>query len=235
MKKQCLQCKKDFQKPYTCGIPDWTRRRFCSVNCHNVFRTGKSSPSPETAFRKGNSLFKDDYRIKMYGSKNHKWKGGQTTLLCKTCNSEYKVDQYRAKTSKVCSIACYNKYRSTLEFRLALSKKHRLLVEKKLGNIRSEATKLDKIIRKSAEYRIWREIIFKRDNYTCQMCGHKGNEIHADHVKQFALILLENDVKTFDEAVKCIELWDTKNGRTLCVHCHKATPTYARQIIRLTN
>jgi len=30
---------------------------------------------------------------------------------------------------------------------------------------------------------IWREKVFKRDNYTCQVCGKKGGYLIADHIK----------------------------------------------------
>ena len=74
-------------------------------------------------------------------------------------------------------------------------------------------------IRKSFEYRLWRESVFKRDNYTCIFCGKKfikgvtGRVIlHADHIKPFAL---------FPELRFAID-----NGRTLCVDCHRTTDTY---------
>lgn len=61
-------------------------------------------------------------------------------------------------------------------------------------------------------YKDWRRSVFSRDNYTCVMCFKKGVPIHADHIKPYAL---------FPE----LEL-DLKNGRTLCVPCHRQTPTW---------
>lgn len=72
-------------------------------------------------------------------------------------------------------------------------------------------TPINQSIRKSVEYKLWRESVFKRDNYTCIWCGNKG-EINADHIKRFS---------DFPELRFAID-----NGRTLCVPCHKTTETY---------
>lgn len=64
-------------------------------------------------------------------------------------------------------------------------------------------------------YRLWREAVFKRDNYTCQFCGERGGRLNADHIKPFAL---------FPELR--LEL---SNGRTLCVPCHKNTDTFGHK------
>ena len=71
--------------------------------------------------------------------------------------------------------------------------------------------------------------------FTCQHCGIRGGEIQADHIKSLALILQENNIKTFEEAQNCIELWDVTNGRTLCRECHIKTPTFGRNIILKQN
>lgn len=74
-------------------------------------------------------------------------------------------------------------------------------------------------IRGSLEYKLWREAVFKRDNWTCVWCevkfikGETGRVmLNADHIRPFAL---------FPEL-----RFDVNNGRTLCVPCHKTTDTY---------
>jgi len=44
----------------------------------------------------------------------------------------------------------------------------------------------DKRIRNSIEFRLWREAVFARDNWTCQKYGTKGGELHPHHIKNFA-------------------------------------------------
>src|SRR3990167_2570148 len=83
-----------------------------------------------------------------------------------------------------------------------------------------------KFIRNSSEYKYWRQRIFERDNYTCQECGRRGIELHVDHKKPLAIIVEENNIRTTSEAVNCKELWDTNNGKTLCIPCHKETDTF---------
>lgn len=69
-------------------------------------------------------------------------------------------------------------------------------------------------LRSSLEAKLWRKTVMERDNYTCQMCGKRGGNLHADHIKPFAAF---PDLR-----------FDPENGRTLCVACHRKTPTYGR-------
>ena len=71
-------------------------------------------------------------------------------------------------------------------------------------------------IRKSIEYREWRQAVFIRDKFTCVLCGEIGGRLHADHIKPFSL---------FPEL-----RFDLGNGRTLCKECHLGTPTYGHKV-----
>ncbi|MCK4686646.1 MAG: hypothetical protein KAT66_00790 [Candidatus Lokiarchaeota archaeon] len=97
-------------------------------------------------------------------------------------------------------------------------------------NWKGGVSKLSDKIKKSLEYKYWREKVFKRDNYTCQKCKKKGGIIHPHHIKSFALILKENNITTLEQALKCKELWNTDNGQTLCKDCHKLTNSYGKNI-----
>lgn len=75
-------------------------------------------------------------------------------------------------------------------------------------------TPINKAIRHSFKYRIWRESVFKRDNWTCVLCGARAVRINADHIKPFAF---------FPRLRFAIS-----NGRTLCEPCHRKTDTWKR-------
>lgn len=99
---------------------------------------------------------------------------------------------------------------------------HRKRMSKKMKgknapNWKGGITKKNLKIRNSFEYRLWREAVFRRDNYTCIFCGYnKGGNLVADHIKPFSL---------FPELRIAID-----NGRTLCIKCHKKTDTYLERI-----
>lgn len=77
-------------------------------------------------------------------------------------------------------------------------------------------TPINKTIRHSLEYRLWREAVFSRDNWTCQECNTRGGELHPHHLKPFSL---------FPEL-----RFSIANGKTLCAPCHRKTDTYGSNI-----
>lgn len=77
---------------------------------------------------------------------------------------------------------------------------------------RGGITPINRAIRNQVEYKLWREAVFKRDDWTCVFCLVKGGTLNADHIKPFAY---------YPELRFALD-----NGRTLCVSCHKTTDTY---------
>ena len=74
--------------------------------------------------------------------------------------------------------------------------------------------------RNNFEYRLFKEKVLERDNYTCVMCGAspKDNphvQLDVDHIKPFKF---NSDLRL-----------DTNNGRTVCLLCHKKTQTYGNR------
>ena len=77
-------------------------------------------------------------------------------------------------------------------------------------------TPINAKIRTSFEYKLWREAVFKRDNYQCIWGGKEhGSKLNADHIKAFS---------QYPELRFAID-----NGRTLCHDCHKTTDNYGRK------
>ena len=62
-------------------------------------------------------------------------------------------------------------------------------------------------IKTSIEYRLWREVVFARDNWTCQKCKKKGGRLNPHHIENFS---------EFPELRFAID-----NGITFCEKCHK--------------
>lgn len=62
------------------------------------------------------------------------------------------------------------------------------------------------ILMNRSKYKIWRELVFIRDNWTCQDCGLIGIYLNAHHIKTW---------NNYPEL-----RFDVDNGLTLCKSCH---------------
>ena len=81
-------------------------------------------------------------------------------------------------------------------------------------------TALTKSIRFCPKYKVWRSSIFKRDDWTCKICGKRGGYLEADHYPtRFATILNKYKIQTYKQAIQCKALWRA-TGRTVCSKCH---------------
>lgn len=97
-----------------------------------------------------------------------------------------------------------------------LGKKRPDLAGPNYWNWRGGVTSINDQIRKSAEYKRWRKLVFERDDYTCVLCREKrGGDLEADHIKPFA----------FFPKLR----FEISNGRTLCKECHRSTETYGHR------
>lgn len=82
--------------------------------------------------------------------------------LCLECNNKFEIRKYRENTALFCSVTCCNKHKDS---------------GKRTDN---------KKARQSVEFRLWREAVFARDNWTCQKTGAKGGTLHPHHILNFA-------------------------------------------------
>jgi len=97
-----------------------------------------------------------------------------------------------------------------------LGRKHSTETRRKLSLLKKGAkgsnwqggkTDESKTARKTIEYKIWRDKVFERDDFTCLKCNQKGGRLHPHHIFNFA-------------QYKHLR-YEEKNGATLCVNCHK--------------
>ena len=61
--------------------------------------------------------------------------------------------------------------------------------------------------RDNSEYKKWRFLVYKRDNFTCQICNITKVKLNAHHIMSYSRF---NDLK-----------FNLDNGVTLCECCHK--------------
>lgn len=119
---------------------------------------------------------------------------------CLTCGKDFKVFPHKIKEGKgfYCSKECMQISPIYLQ-KLPRAETHHAWK----GGVTPERHR----IRMSTSYKKWRTEVFKRDNYTCQICSQRGGQIQADHIKSFAIF---PDLRL-----------DLNNGRTLCKPCHR--------------
>ena len=148
------------------------------------------------------------------------------TAKCKVCSVNFEKRKpsgglYREKVfcSSSCAMTYWGKHRKqavrTPEWNRKIGDSQR---GSKGSNWKGGVTPINRIIRHSSSFRLWREAVFKRDNWTCQECRRRGGELHPHHIKPFAF---------FPELRFAIN-----NGVTLCKECHKQTDTYGRKMYK---
>lgn len=202
--------------------------KYCNTICYN--RDTKAKPiSGYKACLSCNKPFPFRISAKVRGSRSRDYGmiGGLCTKYC----------------SKKCSLSHRNKYfnpASTKEGREKISKakkgkpsfikgkrvdRSKVVTGERHWNWQGGKTKWQKSVRTCVEYKIWREAVFERDDYTCQWCGKRNGNgetiiLNADHIKPLSL---------YPEL-----MYELENGRTLCLPCHKTTDTYAGKSLKGT-
>lgn len=142
---------------------------------------------------------------------------------CKYCGIEFYEFPYLKGKKKFCSTNCANKYNADKLSKNRKGKgnpmynkipwnKGKIGVQKSIKGVNhhwwkggiSDESKLARI---SGKWKEWRKKVFKRDNYTCQICKIKGGNLIPHHIKLFRFYKKDR--------------FDLKNGVTLCSKCHR--------------
>ena len=100
-------------------------------------------------------------------------------------------------------------------------------------NWKGGITSIYLLLRTTEEYKNWRNKVYEKANYRCEICGGGEHFLEAHHKKSYAGLLKEF-LKEYDQfspiedketlirlAIKWQPFWDINNGKCLCEDCHK--------------
>jgi len=181
MKKICLKCGKEFYKKITCSKKEWETSKFCSHSCANSVN---ANPKGLIKYTNENGVWNKGKSMPK-GKDNPRYT--RIEKQCLECSKVFIIKNYRKDIAQFCSKECASKYRD------------------------NGKTDINYRIRRSVEFKNWRELVFERDNWTCQKClTRSGNgktiDLNPHHILNFS----EVEEKRFN----------IDNGITFCRDCH---------------
>ena len=158
-------------------------------------------------------------RMVNYGANHPTWLGHNIIKKCKICGETLEIRPY--ELTKYCSYECLGASKKKqknrcLDCKKTLSRKDVLRCgvcngKTKTGpnapSWKGGITPKNKLIRSGSRLLKWRQKVFKRDKFTCQICGEIGGKLNAHHIKVFARFPKDR--------------FKIKNGVTLCEADHK--------------
>lgn len=201
--KNCEKCGLEYLRNRSFSASQWASTRYCSRQCRGKAITGISTgPKPE--IRIGEEI------------------------PCAKCGTQFYAAPWAIKrrpgNNKFCSKECTYEGR---ELKATFVKGHADLVppssrghspetRRKISQVQRMNPRIGpdspnwrggkRSERKKAmgrwEYKQWRSAVFERDNYICVSCHDRGGELHADHIRPWALF---PDLR-----------YELSNGRTMC-------------------
>lgn len=157
-------------------------------------------------------LTKDNPRVKEYVDKGVKTRVSNGTYVANS--GTFKKGQTRAHFPK----GRKNPKLSTIKKSMYDKNEIKRLFGKDNPSWKGGIYKLSRQIRFSRKYTEWRNLILNRDKSICQICYKYGINVH--HKIEFINIIKEFNIKSYEDSLKCVELWDLNNGITLCKDCH---------------
>ena len=216
----CVRCSKEFER-----VPSAVKEKnYCSVTCRKepLERVCEGCKQPyvaSIAHRKtsrfcSKSCAKSGERHHFYG-KEGPTKGRSTWIKGLTKESDSRVAVMATKVSQTHKQQFAHGARN-----------HKGTNNPNWKPAGKRKTLLNLAIRQTEKYAQWRLAVFQRDGFKCVWCGNVSKAINADHIKKFADIIRECNVKSVEDSIGCEALWDINNGRTLCIDCHERTDTF---------
>lgn len=221
----CPQCKVVFNIPLH-RFKDG-RINYCSPACYHLGAKGRPNLRSRTRqnincftckkqFEATPSRLRDNKNVycsqKCYFKKPKKQ---PLTFTCVICKIDFQVGAWRLHQgvpqycSKKCNGIGFRGRLVSIETRRKLSDGQK---GEKGWNWQGGKTSWRNEIYNSLDWKLWREAVFERDNYTCQMCGQHGGRLEANHIKKFSDY---PDLR-----------FEVSNGITLCKPCHRDKVTW---------
>jgi hypothetical protein len=242
-KRECKCCKKEF-------VAIRRDSYFCSESCSKKWKYYNNpktytrecqncGKTHETTFRKAKYCSKSC----MLEMRTKKAKKRDVKKTCPVCSNTWVVSYHERNKTEYCSYSCatsakWKKWEEEgIKEEICNKISETRIKGYNSGRIKktfgAEApywkggtTSINHGVRGMEKYKAWRQAVYVRDNFTCCSCGATKVYLNADHIKPLHLIIKENNIQTTEQAEVCSELWNTDNGRTLCVPCHRKTDTY---------
>jgi hypothetical protein len=155
--KICIICGKEYYKKSTCGKPEWSRRKYCSIQCQH----------------KGLIVRPLYYNCQVCGKKFKRHSCQVNPKFCSNkCAGKFRKGKKRPKFSK--------------EWIENLSKSHKgVQAKEKHPKWKGGITKKNHLERNRFRDEVQKQV-FERDNYTCQMCDVRGGILHVDHIQSWS-------------------------------------------------
>lgn len=171
---------------------------------HKGMNAGRRN-SPSTEFKKGSTPWN---------------KGNGGNITCLNCQKVFYVPKHKLSTRKYCGLKCKQSHLKTDPWKNKEVRSHSQEAREKISKHQRENPRRAELAynwkggtgseRHKAmgkiEYKEWRNAVFKRDDYTCQICLVRGFDVNADHIEKWSE---RPDLR-----------YEVSNGRTLCRACH---------------
>lgn len=198
----------------------------------DIIQKGKCLNTGRTHFKKEHIIWSKDLKgilqpnVKSFKKGHIPYnKGLKKKDVCMVCGKEmivYRGEKY-PKKHKTCSNECKIETIKRARIKQIITEKHKKAISNALKGRKLSKEHIAKIsgsnnyhwnggpdnpvklLRGTFAYKQWRLAVYKRDYWTCQICGYKGKKIVANHIKKF---------KDYSELRFIIT-----NGITICDAC----------------
>lgn len=209
---KCDYCGKIYQKHWNNYIVENEKSTIHKDSC-NQCKSLKAKESVNLTYGCDNVFQLDDVKTKIKNTNLEKYgvDNPSKSQLVVDKIKQVNLEKYGV-TSYMQTEECKERFRKNYMEKYGIPYSPSLLITHQRGELHpcwKGGVKVNGLFRQSFEYKEWRQIILKNDNYTCQCCGTHGtkdNKLHVHHIFNFAKY---EDLRL-----------DVNNGICLCKKCH---------------